>query len=166
MKQKTVKKLSSSIEDYLESIYVLNQSSGTVRVKDVSAKLEVSMPSVHQALHVMSDAGLINHENYGYVELTEKGRKAGKKIWRSHRMLTKFFNEILGVPLSRAEEDACKMEHDISSKTLERLVSFIDFVESYPHKEGPDWLKSFKYFYKTGKRSKECDERIKEKLKK
>jgi len=166
MKKKTVKKLSSSIEDYLESIYVLRQSSDVVRVKDISARLKVSMPSVHQALHILSGEGLINHENYGYVELTEKGRKAGEKIYRSHEMLIKFFTEILDVSIPQAEEDACKIEHDISSETLERLVAFIDFAESYPHKEGPDWLKSFKYFYKTGKRPKGCDERIKEKLKK
>jgi len=166
MKKKIVKKLSSSVEDYLESIYVLNQNNGAVRVKDISGKMKVSMPSVHQALHVLSDAGLINHENYGYVELTDKGRKAGEKIYRSHKMLTKFFSEILDVSIPQAEEDACKIEHDISSETLGRLVAFIDFAESYPHKEGPDWLKSFKYFYKTGKRPKECDEKIKKKLKK
>ncbi|MBU3956020.1 metal-dependent transcriptional regulator [bacterium] len=160
------KKLSSSIEDYLESIYVLGQSNGAVRVKDISGRMKVSMPSVHQALHILSDGGLINHENYGYIELTDKGRKEGKKIYQSHKMLVKFFTEILDVPLPHAEEDACKIEHDISSETLERLVSFIDFVESYPHKKGPDWLKSFKYFHKTGKRPKECDGRIKEKLKK
>jgi len=160
------KKLSSSAEDYLEAIYVLERKNGAVRVKDISARLKVSMPSVHQALHVLSETGLIRHENYGYIELTEKGRRRGKKIYRTHKMLTKFFNEILDVSIPQAEEDACKIEHDISSETLERLVAFIDFAESYPHKEGPDWLKSFKYFYKTGERPKECDERIKEKLRK
>ena len=167
MKRKREKeKLSSSIEDYLESILVLSQKNKAVRVKDISGRMKVSMPSVHQALHVLMDEGLINHENYGYIELTDKGRQAGKKIYRRHKMLTKFFTEILDVPFSNAEEDACKIEHDISSETLERLVSFIDFAESYPHKKGPDWLKSFKYFHKTGKRPKECDKRIKEKLNK
>ena len=65
-------KLSSNIEDYLEVIATLGSRNKIVRVKDISQEMGVSMPSVHSALHVLKDEGLINHEKYGYVELTKK----------------------------------------------------------------------------------------------
>lgn len=152
MRKEIKKRLSTSLEDYLESIYVLDQKNRVVRVKDISKMLKVSMPSVHQALHILMESGLIDHKNYGYVELTAKGRSTGGEIYGRHIMLTKFFDEILDVPRKIAEENACRIEHNISQEALDRLVAFINFVETYPQPGGPDWLKSFKRFFKTGKR--------------
>lgn len=152
----TKKKLSTSLEDYLESICILEQKNRVVRVKDISKMLKVSMPSVHQALHILMESGLVDHKNYGYVELTVKGRSTGEEIYSRHVLLLRFFDEILDVPRKIAEEDACRIEHNISQETLDRLVAFINFVETCPQPDGPDWLKSFKHFFKTGKRSEKC----------
>ncbi len=119
-------KLSASIEDYLETIYILEQKNKAVRVKDISRELEVSMPSVHQALHVLEDSGLIVHENYGYIELTRIGQKRGKDIYKKHKVLMKFLREILGVSLEVAENDACLLEHYVSRETLSRLSDYIE----------------------------------------
>lgn len=161
MRRKNKKKLSTSLEDYLESIHVLEQKNRVVRVKDISKVLKVSMPSVHQALHVLMASSLIKHENYGYVELTAKGRSTGKEIYKRHVMLSRFLDEILNVPSGIAEEDACRIEHNISQETLDRLVAFITFVDTCPQPGGPDWLKSFKHFFKTGKRPKQYNVRSK-----
>ena len=154
MKEKKKKeKLSSSIEDYLETIYILKQNSDVVRVRDISKMMGVSMPSVHQALHTLNEAGLIEHENYGYIKLTAKGRDTGVKIYHRHRMLIKFFTEILNVPFAIAEKDACLIEHNISSETLKRWVTFIKFVDTYPYPGKPDWIKKrvLTTFIKQGK---------------
>jgi DtxR family Mn-dependent transcriptional regulator len=155
------KRLSTSLEDYLEAIYVLEQKNSVVRVKDISKMLKVSMPSVHQALHILMESDLIEHEKYGYVELTVKGRSTGKEIYNRHMMLLRFLNEILNIPLKTAKDDACRIEHSISQETLNKLVSFIDFVDTCPEPGGPDWLKSFRHFSKTGKRPKRCKKRRK-----
>ncbi|MGM0442498.1 MAG: metal-dependent transcriptional regulator [Elusimicrobiota bacterium] len=161
--KKKKRKISSSAEDYLETIYILDKKNDKVRVKDVSKLLNVTMPSVHQAVHKLSERDLIVHENYGGIKLTEKGRKNGKEIYHKHKILTKFLSEILGVDEEIAQEDACRIEHIINKKTLDRLVKFIDFAESYPLQEEPNWLKSFKYFVETGARPRECMEKIGEK---
>ena len=60
-------KLSSSIEDYLESIHMLEQHNKVVRVRDISKSKKVSMPSVHQELHILKKNSLVKHDYYGHV---------------------------------------------------------------------------------------------------
>ena len=145
-------KLTSNIEDYLETIIMLHRKNRIVRARDISRKMEVSMPSVCAAVKVLSKKGLVNHEKYGYVELTNQGEILGERIYDSHKILIKFLKEILGADWTTAERDACKIEHGISGNTVKRLIAFVKFVETCPHPEGPDWLNSFKYFYKYRKR--------------
>ncbi len=127
--------LSSSAEDYLEAIYLLEQSKKAVRVKDISRELDVSMPSVHQALHNLKEKKLIQHEHYGYVELTRKGRDTGRRINHRHNIIFKFFQSILNVPEEIAETEACRVEHYISDRTLEKLENFIEKVGSCPYSD-------------------------------
>ena len=93
------------------------------------------MPSVHQALSLLKEQNFINHESYGYVELTKKGKETGEKIHNRHEVLLKFLNEILGVSKKVAEVETCRIEHYISSNTLEKLTVFIETIESCPHKD-------------------------------
>ena len=125
--------LSSSSEDYIETIFLLDREGKVVRVKDIGEKLGVSLPSVNQALAVLKKNKLIEHEKYGYVELTEKGRSVGEQIYNRHKILLKFLTEILEVPEKVAEEEACRIEHYIGSQTQERLKNFIGTVLNCPH---------------------------------
>jgi len=146
--------LTSNIEDYLETIIMLHRKNRVVRARDISRRMGVSMPSVCAAIEVLSKKGLVNHEKYGYIELTKQGKISGERIYDSHKILIKFLKEILNTDSRTAERDACKIEHGISGNTIKRLIAFVKFVETCPHPEGPDWLKSFNYFYKYGKRPK------------
>ncbi|MFB0527580.1 MAG: metal-dependent transcriptional regulator [bacterium] len=157
-------KLTSHIEDYLEAIIMLHKKKRVVRVRDISRKMGLSMPSVCAAIKVLSKKGLVNHEKYGYIELTRQGENLGERIYDSHKILIKFLKEILHTDSKTAENDACKIEHAISGNTVRRLIAFVKFVETCPHPEGVDWLKSFNYFYKYRKRPKVGKKRkIKEK---
>jgi len=147
-------KLSSNIEDYLEAIIMLHRKNRIVRARDISRKMGVSMPSVSAAVKVLAQRGLVNHEKYGYIELTKEGKISGERIYDSHNILVKFLKEILGMDEKTAERDACKIEHGIGANTTKRLIAFVKFVETCPHPEGSDWLRSFNYFYKHGKRLK------------
>jgi len=146
--------LTSNIEDYLETVIMLDRKDRVVRVRDISHKMGVSMPSVCRALKVLSKKGLISHEKYGYIQLTRKGEILGEKIYNSHKILIKFLKGILNTDAKTAERDACKIEHGISGSTIRKLIAFVKFIETCPYPEGPDWLKSFNYFYKYGKRPK------------
>ena len=148
------KKLSSNMEDYLETIAFLKKDKGVVRVKDVSRLMNVKTPSVTGALSILSKDKLVVHERYGYVELTPKGRKIALRVQERHDMFIKFFTEILSIDPQIAAEDACRMEHSISPQTFERLTKFIKFIETSPVSGRPEWLKGFDYYLKTGKRRK------------
>ena len=126
-----VKKLTESTEDYLEAILLLSNETDVVRVKDISKKMSVKMPSVHMALHILEDNGFVIHHHYGHVELTDLGRKRASDIYATHQLLVGFLTEILKVPKEQAELDACKMEHVISKQTLSRLSEFIQKSDKY-----------------------------------
>lgn len=140
------------MEDYLEAIALLKKEKGVARVRDVSRLLKVKTSSVVAALNKLSKFGLIVHERYGYIELTRDGEKLAQNVQERHNTLRRFLNEIMDIDFKIAAEDACKMEHSVSPQTFEKLTKFIEFVESCPEHGRPDWLKSFVYYSKTGKR--------------
>ena len=123
--------LSESLEDYLETILLLSDE-GAVRVSDVAERLNVKKPSVVAAVRQLKERGLLVHEPYGDLNLTEAGRLVAVEIYRRHQALFTFLTEVLGVCPELAEEDACCIEHNISADTMERLVSFIEFVQRCP----------------------------------
>ena len=161
---KSEKKLSASMEDYIEAIVALRKEKGVARVRDISHRLKVKNPSVTSALATLSNAGLAIHERYGYVDLTLKGEMMARDVQRRHDTLLKFLSEILKIDSKIAEVDACKMEHSISPETLERIIKFMEFIETHPKRERPNWLKSLNHYFKTGRRPR-GDKQLKEKAK-
>ena len=142
------------MEDYLEAIAILKRKNKVARVRDIGKLLNVETPSVTSALNSLSKRGLVIHEKYGYVDFTPEGETLAKNVQKKHETLFKFLTEILNIDAKIAVEDACKMEHAISSRTFKGLTKFIEFVETCPDVERPEWLKSFDYYFKTGKRLK------------
>lgn len=147
--------LTPSLEDYLEAVLVISQKKKVIRIKDIVKHLGVKAASVVGAMKTLTDRSLVVHERYGYVDLTDKGVRIAKDIYKRHKVLTKFFHEILGVDLRIATKDACRIEHYIDKKTLERIVKFIEFIETSPDEE-PLWLSHFYHFLKTGTRPESC----------
>ena len=118
--------LTPSMEDYLEAIFEIDKYKRAVRVKDVSEKLGVTMPSVNGALKNLEAKGLIRHEKYEYIELTADGLEQASRISSSHRIIYTFLKEILGVDNNTADEDACKIEHVLSPETIKKLTKFTE----------------------------------------
>ncbi|MBE0425872.1 MAG: metal-dependent transcriptional regulator [Nitrospirae bacterium] len=147
--------LSSTVEDYLEAIFNLEKDKKAVRVKDIAQKMMVKLPTVTSMLNTLLQKGLIEHEKYEYVELTEKGLKVAREVDRRHGILRNFLTNILKIDARQAEEDACKMEHAISSVTFEKLVQFIEFIEMCP-RGGSEWLGYFEQYCGGGYRKEEC----------
>ncbi len=148
-------KLSQSLEDYLEAVYLIEKEKRVVRVKDISSFLKVKKPSVVSALKALEARGLVNHEKYGYVELTPAGKREARRIYRVHRTLKEFLVKVLGVEEAVAEEDACAIEHYLHQDTFDRLVKFLEFIETCPE-DVPFWLRSFHYYAERGIRPPEC----------
>ncbi len=109
-----------SAEDYLESILFLREKNGNVRSIDVANELGFSKPSVSVAMKKLRENGYIAVDESGMITLTETGEQIAKKIGERHRLLTRFFISI-GISPETAEEDACRIEHDLSEETFEKL---------------------------------------------
>ncbi|RPF42574.1 DtxR family iron (metal) dependent repressor [Thermodesulfitimonas autotrophica] len=128
---------SPALEDYLEAILELADTNKVVRVTDIAARLGIAKPSVAQALGHLKRLGLVTQERYGPVWLTEEGRAQAAEVRRRHRALFYFLTAVLGVPASVAERDACRMEHVISSQTMDRLLAFLVSNRWVPEGEMP-----------------------------
>jgi len=152
--RKTVN-ITPSLEDYLESIYILKQKKRTVRVKDLAKYLNVKAPSVVEVLKKLEEKNLVVHRYYEDVELTKNGVSKAKTVYKKHNLLKKFLYDILGLEEKIAEVDACRIEHYLSKETLERIIKFINFIETCPQGK-PDWLDSFYYFVEHKKRPPHC----------
>lgn len=117
--------LSASLEDYLEAIFEIGREKTAVRVRDVARKLRVTMPSVTGALKHLEARGLIRHERYEYIELTESGSIQAARIASRHRIILTFLAEVIGVERATAEAEACGIEHILSPATMEKLTGYI-----------------------------------------
>jgi len=147
--------LTQSKEDYLEAILVISLEKKWVRVSDLADYLGVKMSSVAAGIRFLAEKGLVNHEKYGYIELTREGVRVAKQIYARHKTLYKFLHDFLGLSEPVAWRDACRMEHVLDAKTMKRLLEFLEFIETCPEGE-PLWLSNFHSFLKTGKRPEPC----------
>ena len=114
----------ASGEDYLEAILVLQKKLGMVRSVDVARHMEVSKPSVCHAVAILRDSGFLTMDEDHFLHLTDVGREVAEKIYERHCFLTKQLISI-GVDPETAEADACRIEHDISAETYERLKELV-----------------------------------------
>lgn len=109
-----------SIEDYLEAVLVVQQQKGYCRSVDVANRLGYTKASVSVAVQNLSRMDYLHKQEDGNLKLTEAGRAYAASVLDKHRLLTSALIRI-GVNEDVADEDACKIEHDISEETFERL---------------------------------------------
>lgn len=109
-----------SAEDYLEAILVLSKKGGGVRSVDIAAMLGVSKPSVSHAMKLLREDNYIAMDRYGTITLLDKGAEIAERIYERHNVLTKML-EGLGVSSEVAKTDACKIEHDLSVESFQKI---------------------------------------------
>lgn len=126
---KLEKHLTYSLEDYVEIIYMIQQRGELVRITDIANALGFSKASVNRAVNTLKSEDIVIQEKYGKIHLTEKGFKIAKEIYERHKILSKFFREILGVKSDTAELDACRAEHVLSAETLMSIEKFLNKTE-------------------------------------
>jgi Mn-dependent DtxR family transcriptional regulator len=117
--------IGKSAEDYLESMIILKEKNGYVRSIDIAGFLGVTKPSVSNAMKRLREEGYIEMDRSGLITVTEKGMGIAEKIYDRHKKLTDFF-VTLGVDPEIAEDDACRIEHDLSDETFDAICRHID----------------------------------------
>lgn len=113
-------KIYESAEDYLEAILRLRERRGMVRSIDIANELHFSKPSVSVAMKKLRESGYIEMDDAGLIALLPAGEEIAQRIFERHRLLTDFFIR-LGVDPEVAAADACKVEHDLSEETFQKI---------------------------------------------
>jgi len=116
--------IKESAENYLETILMLNRKTGFVRSIDVANELNFTKPSVSVAMKNFREDGYITIGTDGGITLTEKGTKVAERVYERHNIIAKALIA-LGVDDVVAYEDACKIEHDISQQSFEKIKAFL-----------------------------------------
>ena len=117
--------IQESGEMYLETIHLLLQKNGHVRSVDISEHMGYSKPSVSRAMGLLKSGGYILMDKDGSITLTDAGLGLAQKIYQRHTTLTRLL-VTLGVDEETAAEDACKLEHAISDRSMAAICKFIE----------------------------------------
>lgn len=123
-------KINESAENYLEAILMIKNEKGYVRSIDIANELNFTKPSVSVAMKHFREEGYIVMDADGLISLTDKGREIAENVFERHEIIARALIAI-GVDEKTAYHDSCKIEHDISDITFEKLKEhFIKYSKS------------------------------------
>ncbi len=138
--------ISLNQQNYLETIYDLCENHGHAHTKMIAEKLGIKMASVTEALRSLSQKGLVNYEVRKTITLTELGLNVATELERRHKIIADFLHNILGCPVERADEAACRIEHVIDEKLKDRFAEFAQFIKNESD-NGDDLIGRFQKSY-------------------
>lgn len=116
--------LTKTQEEYLKTIYILQNEEKKARVTDIAKILNKTKPTVNYAITNLKEAGLVNYKTYGDISLTDMGKKYGKKILEAYDIVYLFLNGILELEPDKAESEAEKIKMAINDETLNKLAKY------------------------------------------
>ena len=122
-------RIHKSAEDYLEMILRLTEEKGYARSVDIAVGLGVSKPSVSVAMKLLREGNYIVMDKDNFISLTETGMEIAQRIYERHKVLTRILT-MIGVDDRIAQEDACKVEHDISVQTFTAIKEQLEKMEA------------------------------------
>ena len=120
--------ITSSLEEYLKTIYILKKQKGEIRVTDIAEKMNCTKPSVNKAIKNLKAEGLINYQVYGSIDLTNSGEKLARKIIEAYDIVYIFLTEVLEVNKEKAEKEAKSIKSAVDDETLNKLVKYVHKV--------------------------------------
>ena len=116
--------INESAENYLETILILSKVKPVVRSVDIAEELNFKKSSVSVAMKNLREKNHITVTKEGFIYLTDSGREIAEMIFERHELLTDWLVR-LGVDKEIASEDACRIEHVISSESFEAIKQHI-----------------------------------------
>jgi DtxR family Mn-dependent transcriptional regulator len=122
-----------AVEDYLKTIYEIEQEQGRVGTSALAERLRVTPGSVTGMIKKLAGTGLVTHEPYRGVVLTDAGQKIALKVVRQHRLVELFLVRKLGVPWDRVHKEAHRIEHVLSDYLEDRMDVVLGHPTTDPH---------------------------------
>jgi DtxR family Mn-dependent transcriptional regulator len=121
------------VEEYLESIYRLQEKSGVARTSDIVKVLQVVPGTVTNTVERLEKEGMLRHEPYRGVKLTDKGRKIALDVIRRHRLSERLLTDFVRVDWDKVHDAACKLEHGIANDVIKKLEKALGHPKTCPH---------------------------------
>ena len=113
--------LSQAVQDYLKTIYKLQENGEVVSTTSIAKEMNISGASVTGMLKRLATMKLVDYNSYKGVKLTDDGTKIALEILRHHRLLELYLKESLGFSLVKVHDEACRLEHYVSEEFVERI---------------------------------------------
>ncbi len=143
-----INNLTEAQQKYLEVIYELSKEHSHAHVKNIADRLNISMPTVCEALQILKKLKLINHRSRQPVTLTQKGKELAEILNNRHQVIYKFLSDILAFDKEYSEEVACKLEHFCEDEIIVRIYKLINFLEESSIQNKTDFVKKFTESFK------------------
>jgi len=122
--------LTPKMKDYLAGISEIEDKKPVARVGEIAAVLGVKGPTAHVMVKMLASRNLVTYEKYGYIILTEKGRKIANQLRNKNNVIKNFLIKYLGVDEKAAIDDARRMKNALSDNTFAKLKKFLYFLEN------------------------------------
>jgi DtxR family Mn-dependent transcriptional regulator len=129
----TAAEYTTSVGDYLKSIYDLSRATGNATASGVAARLAVARASVSAMVRRLTDQGLVAHKPYRGLRLTREGRSVALRLLRRHRVLEAYLVTALGYSWDRVHDEAERLEHSVSDELINRMAAAIGEPTADPH---------------------------------
>ena len=129
----TTEQVSSSVEEYLETIYRLQEKDGRARTKELAEKMQVRLGTVTNTVEMLERDGFIVHKPYKGVTLTGSGRKIALNVIRRHRLVERLLTDILHMDWGKAHEAACRLEHHLNEDVVRPIGKILGHPKTCPH---------------------------------
>ena len=136
-------KLTPTQAAYLVAVYELEKEHRIARVGSIAKVLKVGLSSVSAALRTLADKKLLNYSPHNYITLTGEGLNLSRELTKRKIVLYDFLHDTLALPSADADRNAHRLEQAIDDKTYDRLLDFINFINTCP-RAGEEWRTSFK----------------------
>lgn len=121
------------VEDYLKAIYELERAGSAASTTDIAQRLAIAPASVSGMVKRLADQGLLAHERYRGVRLTDEGRRVALRTIRRHRVIEAYLTEALGYPWDLVHDEAERLEHAASDELIDRMAAAIGEPTTDPH---------------------------------
>ncbi len=117
--------MSSSLEEYLKTIYVLKKQGQDIKVTTIANRMNCTKPSVNKAIKNLKANEMLEYEAYGEIRLTNKGEALAKKVLEAYDIVYVFLTEILEIPKEEAKEEAIRLKAVMNDNTLNMLTKYV-----------------------------------------
>ncbi|MCS7120828.1 MAG: metal-dependent transcriptional regulator [Nitrososphaerota archaeon] len=121
------------VEEYLETIYRIQEEKGIAKTSDLVKMLNVSPGTITNTVERLERDGYITHEPYKGVRLTDKGLEIAIQVVRRHRLVERLLTDILHIEWYKVHDAACRMEHSISEDLINPLEAALRQPRTCPH---------------------------------